>query len=152
MFGNIDRIIGSLVAIKTALEVPADPRWRHVIAVTVLSAVRAIQSQLERSRGHVNQASKGELSQMGDISLLLDRALDDLEGMAGVTSIIVEVEAHDEAALVTLVGAGDEVESALAPAAGVASFMDPLAGSSFAWSQSTATRSFRVPLGLQDSS
>ena len=133
-----------MVTTKTALEVPADPQWRHVVAVTVFSAVKALQFQLEGSGGP--RESREDLSRMGDLSLLLDRALDDLEGMAGVTSIIVEVEADQESALVTVAGAGAGDELELAPLGNVASFLDPLAGSAFAWNQSAATRSFRVPV------
>ena len=134
-----------MVTTKTALEVPADPQWRHVVAVTVFSAVKALQFQLERSRGP--GAAQEDLSRMGDLSLLLDRALDDLEGMAGVTSIRVEVEADQQSALVTVAGAGagDQIEPA--PSASVASLLDPLAGAAFAWNQSAVTRSFRVPVG-----
>ena len=131
-----------MVTTKTALEVPADPQWRHVVAVTVFSAVKALQLQLDRSGG--TPQSRGELSQMGDLTLLLDRALDDLEAMAGVTSILVEVVAEHESALVTVSGAGDQVDAA--PLGSFAAFLDPLAGSAFAWNQTAATRSFRVPV------
>ena len=140
MLGRVDRIIGWMVATKTALEVPADPVWRHVIAATLLAAVRAAQPQ-----GPPGEGPK-ELSEMGDLSLLLDRALDDIDGLAGVTTLLVEVEYDSDSALVTVAGSGDEIEGLAIETPHPAALADLLTGSSFEWNQTAISCSFRVPV------
>lgn len=136
MLGSVDRIIGPVLATKTALEVPADPKWRHVVAATVLCAVRG--------------AVQLDLGQLGDLSLLLDRALDDVNDLAGVTRLRIGVESDGGSVLVTVVGEGDAIElptshnprtdDGLGPR-----IVDPLTGLTFEWSRSKITGSFRFP-------
>lgn len=47
---------------------------------------------------------------MGDLSLLLDRALDDIDELAGVVRLRVLVEADSDSAAVTVFGEGDDIE------------------------------------------
>jgi hypothetical protein len=116
---------------KTALVVPADPRFRHVIAATVLTAVRAFQ----------------DLGQMGDLSLLLDRALDQIDRLAGVTRLVVEVD--PTSASVTVIGEGEEIERpAWASQSPEASFLDPITGSSFEWNPTAIRCSLRIAGGV----
>ena len=129
-----------MVANKTALEVPADPVWRHVIAATLLAAVRAGQPPGDSGAG------PKELSQMGDLSLLLDRALDDIAGLAGVTTLLIEVEHERDSALVTVAGSGDEIEWPAIQTPTPAALADFLTGSTFEWTQTAITCSFRVPV------
>jgi hypothetical protein len=82
---------------------------------------------------------------MGDLSLLLDRALDDIASLPGVSSLSVELESGPESVLVSVVGQGDDVERPLSR--GSAPLADPLTGSSFEWSQSAVGCSFRVAVG-----
>jgi hypothetical protein len=126
------------LATKTALEVPADPKWRHVIAATVLAAVQADR------RAGIEAGSK-EIGQMGDLSILLDRVLDGLDGWAGVTKLLVEVGSDAGVTTVTVVGRGDELEGPVWPdQESGRSFVDPLTGSRFEWSPTAVTCSFRV--------
>ena len=82
---------------------------------------------------------------MGDLSLLLDRALDDIDRLAGVSKLIVEVESVEGSALVSVIGEGEDLEQ---PAwAGTAPFVDPLTGSLFEWSENAVKCSFRIVLG-----
>jgi hypothetical protein len=125
------------LATKTALEVPADPIWRHVIAATVLAAVQADRAGTE--------AGSKEIGQMGDLSILLDRVLDGFDGWAGVTRLLVEVGSDPGSATVTVVGQGDELEGPVWPdRESGPSFVDPLTGSRFEWSPNAVTCSFRV--------
>lgn len=126
------------MAINTSLEVPADPRWRHVVAATVLSAVRA-------SRGHRSGVETGarELGQMGDLSLLLDRALDDIDELAGVRQLRVVVEADGEWAEVTVFGEGDDIEYPAWLNHADATPLHPVAGT-FDWHPSQVRCRFRV--------
>lgn len=82
---------------------------------------------------------------MGDLSLLLDRALDDVAGRAGVSRLSVVVEPDPESILVTVVGEGDDIEGL--PDDSTAPFLDPLTGSTFEWSQTAVACSFRVAGG-----
>ena len=119
---------------KTALEVPADPRFRHVIAATVLTAVQAFR------------AERSELGQMGDLSLLLDRALDQIDSLAGVTRLVVEVD--PASASVTVVGEGEEIERPPWTSQSLEeSFLDPLTGSSFEWNPTAIKCSLRIAGG-----
>lgn len=120
---------------KTALEVPADPKWRHVVAATVLSAVRAARES----------GTQFDLGELGDLSLLLDRALDDIEGLAGVRRLLIEVEPDRGSALITVVGEGDEIEPpAWHDQSAGGSWTDPLTGSSLGWNPAAVTCSFRI--------
>lgn len=139
-----DRIIGALVTTKTALDVPADPRWRHVIAATVLAAVRASSAGPASDDSGKGGWGQGELGTMGDVSLLLERALDDIANLPGVSSVRVDVESGPESVLVTVVGQGDDLER---PPFHVSDpSADPLIGSIFEWSQTDIGCSFRVAL------
>ena len=80
------------------------------------------------------------MGRMGDLSLLLDRALDDIASLPGVSSMSVELEAGPDSVLVTVVGQGDDVERP--PSHGSSLFADPLTGSIFKWSQTDVSRSF----------
>jgi hypothetical protein len=82
---------------------------------------------------------------MGDLSLLLDRALDDIASRAGVSRLSVEVESVPESVLVTVVGEGEDIERL--PGDSSAPFLDPLTGSMFEWSQTAVACSFRVAVG-----
>jgi hypothetical protein len=82
---------------------------------------------------------------MGDLSLLLDRALDDIDGLAGVSRLRVEVESSSESVLVTVVGEGEDIEPP--PWDPSAPFPDPLTGSTFEWSQTAVSCFFRVAVG-----
>jgi hypothetical protein len=82
---------------------------------------------------------------MGDLSLLLDRALDDVASRAGVSRLSVVVEPDPESILVTVVGEGDDIEGL--PDDSTAPFLDPLTGSTFEWSQTAVACSFRVAGG-----
>jgi hypothetical protein len=120
---------------KTALEVPADPRFRHVIAATVLTAVRVFEEP------------RADLGQMGDLSLLLDRALDQIDRLAGVTRLVVEVD--PASASVTVIGEGEEIERpAWASQSVEASFLDPITGSSFEWNPTAIQCSLRIASGV----
>jgi hypothetical protein len=127
---------------KTAVDVPADPKWRHVISATVLAAVRTDGELPATSDPMRSGWGRGELGRMGDLSLLLDRALDDIGSLAGVTRLSVEVESDHLSALVTVVGEGEEIERPEWD--GGTSFRDPLTGSSFEWNQTAIKCSFRV--------
>ncbi len=81
---------------------------------------------------------------MGDLSLLLDRALDQIDNLAGVSRLVVEVESDSDSASVTVVGEGDEIES---PAENQGSFVDPLTRSAFDWSPNAVRCSFQVRVG-----
>lgn len=105
-----------------------------MIAATVLAAVRAAGGP----------PAKPDLGQMGDLSLLLDRALDQIDNLAGVSRLVVEVESDSHSASVTVVGEGDEIES---PAENQASFVDPLTRSAFDWSPTAVRCSFQVRVG-----
>lgn len=136
MLGKVDRIIGPVLATKTVLEVPADPKWRHVVAATVLAAVRA--------------ALQLDLGQLGDLSLLLDRALDDVSDLAGVTRLRIGVDSDGGSVLVTVVGEGGAIEPPTLPDPrtddGLGSrIVDPLTGLTIEWTQNTVTGSFRFP-------
>jgi hypothetical protein len=82
---------------------------------------------------------------MGDLSLLLDRALDDIASLAGVSKLSVEVASVPESVLVTVVGEGEDIERP--PSDSSAPFLDPLTGSTFEWSQTAVACSFRVVVG-----
>jgi hypothetical protein len=127
------------LATKTALEVPADSKWRHVVAATVLAAVRAGEGRRPAEIG------PKEIGEMGDLSLLLDRVLDDVDGWGGVTRLLIEVGSDPASATVTVIGQGDDIEAPSWPdqAAGP-TFTDPLTGSRFEWSPDSITCSFRV--------
>ena len=86
-----------------------------------------------------------EIGQMGDLSILLDRVLDGLDGWAGVTRLVVEVGSDAGVTTVTVVGQGDELERPVWPDQETGpSFVDPLTGSRFEWSPTAVTCSFRV--------
>ena len=85
------------------------------------------------------------MGRMGDLSLLLDRALDDIDSLAGVSGLRVEVELSAESVLVTVVGEGEDIEPP--PWNRSAPFLDPLTGSTFEWSQTAVSCSFRVAVG-----
>jgi hypothetical protein len=130
---------------KTALGVPADPKWRHVIAAAVLAAVRASSAPPASENPGGGRWGEGELGRMGDLSLLLDRALDDVASLPGVSRLNVEVESGPESVLVTVAGEGEGIERPLPDSA--AAFLDPLTESIFEWSQTAVACSFRVALG-----
>ena len=76
---------------------------------------------------------------------MLHRALDDIDGLAGVSRLIVEVDSDGGAALVSVVGEGEDIER---PAwDGVGSFEDPLTGALFEWNQTAVKCSFRIAVG-----
>jgi hypothetical protein len=127
---------------KTALDVPADSKWRHVIAATVLSAARASGSAAGNEDSGKSEWSQGELGRLGDLSLLLDRALDDIDSLAGVSRLTVEVESGEGSALVSVIGEGEDLER---PAWGsAATFVDPLTGSTLEWNQTSVKCSFHI--------
>ncbi|HUP15268.1 MAG TPA: hypothetical protein VM848_04375 [Acidimicrobiia bacterium] len=137
---------------KTAIDVPADSKWRHVIAAAVLAAVRASGAAAGNAdSGNADSGNKdpgqsqwgqGELGRLGDLSLLLDRALDDIDSLAGVSSLTVEVESGEGSALVSVIGEGEDLEH---PAwASAEPFVDPLTGSTFEWNQTAVKCSFRI--------
>jgi len=80
---------------------------------------------------------------MGDLSLLLDRALDDIDSLAGVSRLTVEVDAGGDSAIVTIVGEGEDIEQ---PAWDGGAFQDPLTGSLFEWNQTAVKCTFRIAL------
>ncbi len=82
---------------------------------------------------------------MGDLSLLLDRAVDDIANLPGVSSLSVEVESGPGSVLVSVVGGGEDIERLSAE--GSAPLTDPLTGSMFEWSQTEVVCSFRVAIG-----
>jgi hypothetical protein len=127
---------------KTALDVPADPKWRHVIVATVLAAVRAPGEPLARAVPARSEWSQGELGRMGDLSLLLHRALDDIDSLAGVSRLTVEVESGDGSASVSVIGEGEDLERP--PWDSEAPFVDPLTGSVLEWNQTAVKCSFRI--------
>lgn len=127
------------MATKTTLEVPADSKWRHVVAATVLAAVRAGQGRRAAAMG------RKEIGEMGDLSLLLDRVLDGVEGWVGVTRLLIEVGSEPASATVTVIGQGEEIDAPSWPDhEGASTFIDPLTGSRFEWSPEAVTCSFRV--------
>ena len=83
--------------------------------------------------------------------MLLDQALDQIESLPGVTTLLIEVEPDGGSAHVTVAGSGGEVEppnDGLAmemPILGAAAFAGPLASNSFAWEQTAMSCSFRIP-------
>ncbi|MGZ8786325.1 MAG: hypothetical protein ACXW1Y_12290 [Acidimicrobiia bacterium] len=132
---------------KTALDVPADPKWRHVVAATVLAAVRASGAAAGKDdSGNKDPGQsdwgQGELGRMGDLSLLLDRALDDIDSLAGVSRLTVEVESGEGSALVSVIGEGEDLEHPAWDSG--APFVDPLTGSIFEWNQTAVKCSFRI--------
>lgn len=82
---------------------------------------------------------------MGDLSLLLDRAVDDIANLPGVSSLSVEVESGPGSVLVSVVGGGEDIEQP--PSDGAALLTDPLTGSMFEWSRTEVVCSFRVAVG-----
>ena len=141
------------MATKTTLEVPADPKWRHVIAATVLAAAGVGQGRRAAEFG------LNGIGEMGDLSLLLDRALDSVDGWAGVTRLLIEVGTDHAAATVTVIGQGEDVEAPSWPEQEWPeqewpeqerhpAFIDPLTGSRFLWSPTALTCSFRVTAPL----
>ena len=106
-----------------------------MIAATVLAAVRATGGP----------PAKPDLGQMGDLSLLLDRALDQIDSLAGVSRLVVEVESDRNSASVTVVGEGDDIERP--SAANPTTFVDPLTRSAFDWSPTSVRCSFQVQVG-----
>lgn len=143
--GRADRIIGALLTTKTALDVPVDPKWRHVIAATVLAAVRASSVTPAGDNPDGGRWGQGELGRMGDLSLLLDRAVEDVGNLPGVSSLSVEVESGPESVLVSVVGGGEDIEPP--PSSSSSPLTDPLTGSMFEWSQTAVVCSFRVAVG-----
>ena len=82
---------------------------------------------------------------MGDLSLLLDRILDGVDGWVGVTRLLIEVGSDPDSATVTVVGQGEEIEAPSWPDQATGpTFTDPLTGSRFEWSPDSVTCSFRV--------
>lgn len=83
--------------------------------------------------------------------MLLDQALDQIEGLPGVTTLLIEVEPDGGSAQVTVAGSGGEVEPPIdelatdMPILGAAAFAGPLTSNSFAWDQSAISCSFRIP-------
>ncbi len=130
---------------KTALDVPADPTWRHVIAATVIAAVRASGEPLASEVPARSEWGQGELGRMGDLSLLLHRALDDIDSLAGVSRLTVEVESGDGSAAVTVIGEGEDLERP--PWDSDEPFVDPLTGSVLEWNQTAVKCSFRIAVG-----
>jgi hypothetical protein len=82
---------------------------------------------------------------MGDLSLLLDRALDGIDSLGGVSRLAIEVETGPESVLVTVVGEGADIEPP--PWDSSAPFVDPLTGSTFEWSQTAVICSIRIAAG-----
>ena len=83
---------------------------------------------------------------MGDLSLLLDQALDDIAGLPGVSTLSVGVEAGPESVLVTVVGEGEDIEP---PPSDISTpFTHPLTGSILEWSETAVACSFRVAVPL----
>ena len=130
---------------KTELDVPADPHWRHVIAATVLTAVRVSGEPSASDDVGLRHWGQGELGRMGDLSLLLDRALDDIDSLAGVSRLTVEVESGNGSVSVTVRGEGEDIE--VPPWDSGVPFVDPLTGSIFEWNQTAVKCSFRVAAG-----
>ncbi|HKY47199.1 MAG TPA: hypothetical protein VJQ79_04355 [Acidimicrobiia bacterium] len=130
---------------KTALDVPLDPRWRHVIAATVLAAVRAYSAPPSGENPGSGGWGQGELGRMGDLSLLLDRAVDDIANLPGVTSLGVEVESGPQSVVVSVVGGGEDIERPHSDSS--APLTDPLTGSMFEWSQTEVVCSLKVAIG-----
>jgi hypothetical protein len=127
------------LATKTALEVPADSKWRHVVAATVLAAVRAGQGRRAAEIG------PEEIGEMGDLSLVLDRVLDGVDGWMGVTRLLIEVGSDSASMTVTVIGQGDDIEAPSWPDQETGpTFTDPLTGSRFEWSPESVICSFRV--------
>ena len=85
---------------------------------------------------------QGELGRLGDLSLLLDRALDDIDSMAGVSRLTVEVESGEGSALVSVIGKGEDLERPAWNSA--APYVDPLTGAIFEWNQTAVKCSFRI--------
>ena len=130
---------------------PADPKWRHVIAATVLATVRASGPAAGKQESGNEDPNKdpvqspweqGELGRLGDLSLLLDRALDNIDSMAGVSRLTVEVDSGEGSALVSVIGEGEDLERPAWDSA--APFVDPLTGSIFEWNQTAVKCSFRI--------
>jgi len=79
---------------------------------------------------------------MGDLSILLYRALDDIESLAGVSRLTVELESSEGSVLVSVIGEGEDLEHPAWDSA--APFVDPLTGSIFEWNQTAVKCSFRM--------
>lgn len=124
-----------------------------MIAATALAAVQALRvgptnADLVGKSGQ-SELVQSELGQMGDLSLLLDRALDQIDSLAGVTRLVVEVESNYTSASVKVVGEGEEIERpAWTSQSNGATYVDPLTGSFFDWNPTAITCSFRIAIGL----
>ena len=82
------------------------------------------------------------MGRLGDLSLLLDRALDGIDTLAGVSRLTVTVESGEGSALVSVMGEGEDLEQPAWDSA--APFVDPLTGSIFEWNQTAVNCSFRI--------
>lgn len=116
-----------------------------MIAATVLAAVRTSSAPPSGENPGSGGWGQGELGRMGDLSLLLDRAVDDIANLPGVTSLGVKVESGPQSVVVSVVGGGENIEQPHSDSS--APVTDLLTGSMFEWSRTEVVCSFKVALG-----